>query len=274
MLLVSLSSFGQEYLPFPLENAKWTNGYYELNTDNPNFFFFELQSTEVFEPSNDTIINGETYKKVISNNTNEPYAGALRNADGQVFIVLPDSVSEFVLYDFTLNPGDSILTYDMVFQTSIQVVYDTSYSEIGGVIRKVIQFAAGNWIEGIGADRGLFMEVSGNISKYWTHLECFQLDGGQVFSADNADQGCLLSASSESQNNQAFIFPNPSSGEFQIQGIDGILSYQLTDPAGRIVREETSGLNLKFDLREERKGFYLLRIKSAQGWSTHRLILQ
>jgi hypothetical protein len=83
-----------------------------------------------------------------------------------------------------------------------------------------------------------------------------------------------LSTSNNSIDRRATIFPNPSSGEIQIQGIDGIVSYQLIDPVGRIVRKGTSELDLKLDFSDESTGFYLLSIKFTQGWSTHRLILK
>jgi hypothetical protein len=275
ILLIPLSTLGQEYLPFTLENVKWTNGYYSLNTNDPNFYFLQLIDTEIFESSTDTIINGTTYTKIISNSVDQPYAGSLREEEGKVFMVPPDSTSERILYDFTLTLGDSILIIDDGHtETILMIVNEISQIEIEGLSHKVIRFdQGGKWIEGIGAEPGLFMSAISNISGGATYLECFELNGNQVFSADQS-QGCLLSASYGSSNSETAIFPNPSSGEIQIQGIDGIASYQLTDPTGRIVREETSGLNLKIDFSDERKGFHLLRIKSEQGWSTHRLILK
>jgi hypothetical protein len=277
LLLIPLSTFGQEYIPFPLENVKWTNGYYQLNTDNPNFYFYQLSSTEVFETASDTIINEITYTKIVSNSIDYPYAGALRYAEGKVFMFLPDSVSELILYDFTLNPGDTIMIYSKLyseFYSNLQVVEDTYYTEIDGVIRNIIQFEGGNWIEGIGTNRGLFMEVLTNVSNYWTYLECFELDGSPIFSASGADQGCLLSASNGSSNSDIVIFPNPASGEVKIQGLDRIDSYQLIDQTGRIIREENSGLNLELNFSGTATGIYVLRIQSTKGWSVHRLMLK
>ncbi|HKL02113.1 MAG TPA: hypothetical protein VJ911_00505, partial [Cryomorphaceae bacterium] len=257
ILLIPLSAMGQEYLPFPLESAKWTNGYYLLNTDNPNFYFFELYDTEVFETSTDTIISGTTYTKIISNSINQPYAGSLREIEGKVFIVPPDSVSELILYDFTLNIGDTIEAYSENFSVPL-VVEDTYYLEIDGSSRKVIQFEGGNWIEGVGANRGLFMEVLVNISGGWSHLECFEIEGWPIFSADGSDQGCILSSSYDSTIEDAFIFPNPSSGEIQSQGIDGIISYQLINTTGRLVKEARSISKMDLNFTEEAKGIYLL----------------
>jgi hypothetical protein len=178
ILLIPLSTLGQEYLPFTLENVKWTNGYYSLNTNDPNFYFLQLIDTEIFESSTDTIINGTTYTKIISNSVDQPYAGSLREEEGKVFMVPPDSTSERILYDFTLTLGDSIQIYDDFFGTSLLIVTETSQIEIEGVSHKVIRFdQGGKWIEGIGAEPGLFMSVIGNISGGGSYLECFELDG-------------------------------------------------------------------------------------------------
>ena len=91
-----------DYLPFVVEGKTWEveyrgnwNGWTEL---------------EILMLDGDTLINGQTYKKMYGtwhNSGNVEYKGAFRELDRKVYF-LPSSAHEEVLYyDFTLHVGDT-----------------------------------------------------------------------------------------------------------------------------------------------------------------------
>ena len=268
-------SFSQDYIPFPLENVRWTNGFYQLNTSDPNWYFYELAWIEVFETGEDTTINETNYTKIISDNENSLYVGALREEEGRVFFVQRDSINEEVLYDFTLDPGDTIAVYGGPFSYYPMVVQDTTQINLEGVWRKVIQFEGGNWIEGIGNDRGLFNETLYNISNYWTYQECVTISDDLVFDHEQGDYDCTLSSPELAEENLT-IYPNPSRGHFTIKGIQSNAILEIRDLQGRLIQSEdiNSTAQIIYLNNELNSGMYLDRIYSGSNQFTQRLLIE
>lgn len=169
-LFVPLSLLGQEYLPFPLEGASWTNGYYQLvPVGDDGFYVCELHVTSTFETTGDTLISGTLYTRVISQNPYfienvfGDYIAAIRENEGRVFVIPAGNEIEKVLYDFTLEADETIEVFNLSnpFNTSLMEVLTSSYDDFNGISRKVIEFDGGKWIEGIGNDRGIFRGAFG-----------------------------------------------------------------------------------------------------------------
>jgi len=105
-LLFSLSLNAQSYHPFPDTTSIWHA--VGINFFNHSDYIFNLGI------KGDTILNNKKYSKIYrtpnsSFSYNLTYIGALReNENKQVLLTLPEDTSEFVLYDFNLNVGDTI----------------------------------------------------------------------------------------------------------------------------------------------------------------------
>jgi len=71
------------------------------------------------------------------------------------------------------------------------------------------------------------------------------------------------------------IYPNPSSGIFNIKGIEGQVEMKVIDIFGKIVLTGTLDKLQVIDLGGKPKGVYFLKIKTGDGFeSTRKLILQ
>lgn len=224
-----------QYVPFPLNDAVWVNHAYSAGGWWPPEYTSEyLSMIENFCVNNeDTLINSTTYTKLKF--CDDSYRGALRDTSGQIFFISKDSLNEMLLYDFTVNVGDTLLNIysDWVWYDTLYVSNVESIS-IGGVSHKTIYLEDKNhnllpdyWIEGIGCSAGLLAAPSenNNLSGVFSRLHCFSANDS-VFNYNYSYQGsgsCHLDYLSENNffDEQFYIFPNP---------VNDVLYIQLPNP--------------------------------------------
>jgi hypothetical protein len=107
---------------------------------------------------------------------NQEYIGALRN-DGQqhVYFVPIDSLVEILMYDFSIQPGDS---FQFHYQNQQPLVYTDTVQKVDSILiqdsyRKRIHFGwADTWIDGIGSIHGLFYTY---LVEYYSEYEAYEL---------------------------------------------------------------------------------------------------
>ena len=157
------------YHPFPgtgsgaFWRTDWSDGAFCMN----------LSAVYQYYYTNDTVIGPYIYHKVMKSGgivggcyygTAFGYQGAIRedSSGRKVLIILPNQTNEFVLYDFTLNIGDTLKTVqDSLFYTNACIV--VSYIDsilVGSTYRKQWNFNSTcvfpyPIIEGIGSLGGL-----------------------------------------------------------------------------------------------------------------------
>ena len=125
------------YHAFPDSNAVW------------NFKYQQMWGCDIFEYSiellGDTLINNLIYHKLIipyvSENCNvkKGYQGAIRQDTTQkkVYFFAPDSSSEQLLYDFTMEVGDNLKGYLAIdFTTYRDTVAKIDSVLVNGIYRK------------------------------------------------------------------------------------------------------------------------------------------
>ena len=211
----------QEYLPLPEANSKWINTYSTLEwVPYPHMVINSV--VNYCAPGIDTTIYGNSYF-IIDTCENGGYKGALRNENGRVWFLPKNSPTEFLLYDFTAQSGDTI--YDVYFETfgGNYELYDLYVKPsavdsilINEVYRKRISFDAGYWIEGIGNTQGLFLEPLPNISEYMVDLYCMSSNDTTFYPEFSVGECEFPVGIKEMENNSLMlsIYPNPSTAEF------------------------------------------------------------
>jgi len=100
---------------------------------------------------------------------------------------------------------------------------------------------------------------------------CFEdyLVGGRLQAVGTGDEGAVENLAS------ARVFPNPSNGVITlVRAGDEPAQVVVMDVMGRVVAEvqQTTGTSVSFDLSEEPAGVYLVRVTSASGTETVRVI--
>jgi hypothetical protein len=175
-------SLAQNYIPFPDSGAIWINYRYTL-VDEPFYHYVFSGADNYCINGEDTIINSNNYTKL--NYCNGNYKVAIRSDNGRVYFVPPDSVNEFLLYDFTVEEGDTLDNYytfwSEPFLMPSTIIGSIDSVSLNGVYHKRIQVDNSYWIEGIGCSQGLFIEPWPNVSGAAYELYCMSHDDTTLY---------------------------------------------------------------------------------------------
>jgi hypothetical protein len=286
-LCFGITSNSQDYIPFPLENTSWFNGFYQCDEFFMNCFFYG--PTE-YTTDGDTIINGNQMVKIRTNNTQDwapndslpptDYIGSLRSDTSKVYFVPWFQQEEVLLYDFSIEIGDTVQVFDRDIENQFAFYevtpQETYFETFNGISRKVISFNFGRWIEGIGSEYGIFTTTSLNVSGYYKLQECVRVDGEIVFDHDQGEYDCSV-LSVEDRDKEVTIYPNPSNGVFKIEGLTGNASVELLDYSGRLIgeiRNVSQNGEVNFKDQHISKGIYLLRISQEMSSQIVRMSVE
>lgn len=271
-LLFLLNVYGQTnvYKPFPQKNAIWTNRYGAI--DFNNVLQWEAPVHYCMEKG-DTLINSITYSKV--NFCGGAYQGALRDNNGKIYYIPADSLRELLIYDFTLKTGDSVSvycipggkTYPFRAYKYDHVKVDSTI--INGAYRKTINLNNGyKWIEGIGNNKGLFVESWINVSGWATELMCMSESNTTLFPSYSPGPCSLTVGVDEMPSTGTLsLFPNPTAGIFQLQiEKEPIKTIELIDVFGKIVTTRSCWDKVtEVDISSLATGMYVVRITDLRG---------
>jgi hypothetical protein len=271
LIVFSLNSFGQL---FPDSTALWS--YY--NSD----IFGTIDISQYYQ-NDDTLINNTGYKKLFYSrettnlyndslfyaNYNE-YTGALRSDNNQkkVFFIPKDQHTEVLLYDFTLEVGDTIpIWHDKFFHVITIESIDTIVVN-GKALRRfemnnksVYEHAI---IEGIGSIRD-FVYVEDYMEGIHG-FQCFKDFQKNFIYPEECDFMFLSSVPDNNANNKIrlSIKPNPCSNNFMLSfnGINSVnYRAEMIDINGIKVKDFLiSKMNQIIDTGLLKNGIYLLII--------------
>lgn len=181
-VLLQFEASSQDYIPFPESDAVWYAGYGNVDCALYEDDFLEYGEYYYVLSGEDTTINNNSYKSLFrygygGNDCNIPlglgvengYIGAIRQevSEQKVFFMPRDSSQDKLIYDYSLQEGDTIDSYLIEIADVYEVVTVTSVDSImiGQHYRKRIRTS---WleedpqrdidlIEGVGSNRG-FLE--------------------------------------------------------------------------------------------------------------------
>jgi sugar lactone lactonase YvrE len=277
------------YHQFPDSNAVWNFYYTNLNgactSGNMVHDYYSIVM------SGDTLINSKIYHKldvyyidqVDSTCTHNfaGYQGAVREdtAARKVYFVPPSAGAESLLYDFTLQVGDTVkgyLAFTMpggpdVVHSRDSVLVGTSYHT-----RWHINYTYGIYIiEGVGSTYGLIHPSLGEIADGGLiSLTCFQQDGTGLYPFMNVSCQQITSVNRLWERvAPVSLSPNPASTVVKIICEDQIFSIELLDPLGNQVTPEWKEAN-SLDVAQLANGVYFMRIKTSEGTITERFVIQ
>jgi hypothetical protein len=219
----------------------------------------------------DTLINTKTYTKI--SRCEGTYVGAIRDTLGKVYFLSKDSLNESLLYDFTVNQGDSITNAYNKYNTHQPLVVSFVDSVvIDGSHRKRIHFQNGYWIEGVGSSTGLFQPNFIPLNFSWT-LFCMSQDSTILYPIAQQGKGkCSLTVGIdkvEDKSSNFSVFPNPVSDQLTINTSEIIREILIYNTLGGLVKQEHSN---SFMVKELKNGIYLLKVKTEKGMRYTRFI--
>jgi hypothetical protein len=184
----------------------------------------------------DTIINSTLYNKLYeldydpncSLNTYGPYyVGCFRNdiPEKRVYFIKKTQSEELLLYDFSLNIGDTVPQTYINFSYPYLIVEDIDSVMVGSSYRKRFTYLQETYppvfaIEGIGAHTGLLEAME--IFEQQHLLRCFTLEDELIYiNADscNLETDTCISVDIPNQALDAIeviVYPNPTDSYLQI----------------------------------------------------------
>jgi hypothetical protein len=232
-MFLSQFSFSQTYHTLIRPNTTWDVMYYDYNINSTCGYVFGGR----YFFNGDSLVNNILYKivkghPIIEQNPSPPFCGpfyvdqgitgfaALMREDTitrKVYVFDQTNNADDLLYDFSLNPGDTLQSnYYAGFGLKLVVDSVGTVTLLNGEIRKIFYFVNNSniqYIEGIGSNSGLYTPliqgigfgyegncVKENDSIIWQWYNCFTVVG-----------------INENLNDFRFnIYPNPSTGNFNI----------------------------------------------------------
>ncbi len=272
-ILLTMSSMAQTYYPFPDSNAQW------------NIHMLQMGWPPVEENysiiiSGDTLINGLLYQKLSIVNP-VWYKGAIRqdSINRKVFIIPPAALTEELLYDFTMQVGDTVQGYIETYHAR-DVVESIDTVLVGNNYRKRWKINSGYniyFIEGIGSTYGLVEPSPGTIVDAPDFsISCFRQNNITIY--PDTVSSCELITSVkpvEAQNDQLKMYPNPSHGSITIEFDKSmnIKEIRLTDLPGKIILEQQTGGRTKMEITNLQNGLYILTVIDKDNYLTNKKII-
>ncbi|MGV8964265.1 MAG: T9SS type A sorting domain-containing protein [Candidatus Saccharimonadaceae bacterium] len=295
LLIAMLSVFSAKsqtfvYHPFPESNATWN-----VNVSQAMCFMGGSSSEDYsITFSGDTIIGNLAYQKLTRpfvqfsftggcTQINFPgYQGAIRQdvSNKKVYYVSPSQSAEQLLYDFTMEPGDTVKGYLESFNNPPDIVTEIDSVLVGDTYRK-------RWfinpcyeiylIEGIGSTFGLLQPSPGCATDMdFYSLTCFNQDGQTQYPDPSSECQLITSINDIDFISDAVrVFPNPSSGSFTIDigNNKNIVKIRLANMIGNIVYQKDIVGQNNINIAALPNGAYILTIIDKEKRTTNRKII-
>ncbi len=227
-------------------------------------------------------LNQKAYKVLQTYNPNI-YALIREDTAKKVHLYLPDNngifsndTGEFVIYDFNLNIGDTMITNH--FNTSIiNIVTDKDSITLNGesrvrfTIKRPFYGFTYYWIEGIGSDMGL-------LGNYYIPFEgsheliCYHHLTLDYISPQFTDCKGYLGIK-ENNLQPISISPNPATDKLTVNVTERILQLSIYTLTGKQIKTYRD-IDNTIDISELPDGIYLLQLQTETGITYRKFIKQ
>ncbi|MBX7052688.1 MAG: T9SS type A sorting domain-containing protein [Flavobacteriales bacterium] len=210
---------------------------------------------------------------------NQEPIGFYRSEGKKIYRYNTVNLTEFLLYDFDVEIGDTMDVSHEMFYGNV-IVYDIDSMIVGGEWRKVIYASMDTeplitdlFVEGIGnLTSGLDGLPVPNVSSVLFDLICYSYNGYNYLISyndedilDTSDYPCEYAVGIHEQDRKVSynIYPNPTQDELRINLLDEHMGDQITfaDITGRIIHQQKiSQTMISFDASALPEGLYILDI--------------
>ncbi|MDP8204436.1 MAG: T9SS type A sorting domain-containing protein [Candidatus Tenebribacter mawsonii] len=285
LTLITFSIYSQNYYPFPDSNAIWNDKSYW----SPHTW---IQRYGVY---GDTTINNQLYNQLylieddstININNMTYYAAIRENDTKQIFVKLRDYDYEILIYDFSLNVGDTIISNSpngyLNWGTCIITDIDTIEIENNHYRRrfKINNYGESEyWIEGIGSKGGLFFPISDYLTGTINDLLCFKHNDTAIYLNNPECDKCfckLYTPIDELTRNTEYInvYPNPTKAnihiDFELE--KGLSTIKLINFNGTLIESRiTNSFPIQMNIENLPNGIYLIQLNTEKEIFTKKII--
>ena len=264
------TSFSQ-YQPLPMQNAYWVcSGAYDL-LSNP------IPIQYMYYTDGDTIINSTTYVKI--KKTEDPpvnniyiyatFTGVIRQdtLNKKIYVIPTDSTSEKLLYDFSLQVGDTVLSFLNGNCPTTVTISNIDSILINGNYHKrfYLQNACSGiqiyFIEGIGSNFGLlYPNNTGNIS----NLDCVKINGQTYYPSNMSPCNLITSTDNIQLESSINIYLNHTTDKINIEFTrfdNSAALLTVYNYFGQEIKKQTTNSNqTQINISELPTGIYLVTV--------------
>jgi len=236
----------------------------------------------------DTLINDLVYKKVLQADDSlhaDWYVKEIIREDAanqKVYLYDNYSNEDLLLYDFSLEQGDSILTGNGESYAKVDTIIYEPFGNSTDTLKQIYFAWGGRWIEGIGSLWGVLeglnaFYMTGAITK----LVCYFENGILVYHNPDFEtcfpDNTTVSISKFGNKKNIEIFPNPAIDKITIYSQSSRISeveiYDLTGTClYRKLNIETNRIDLNTDNLP--KGLYILKIRDERDTISRKIVIQ
>jgi len=267
-VIYTISGFAQRYYPFINESKKWRYVQTICLTGSNSCVNFVEQGYFKGDTLIDSYKYHPFYLKQEQPSLSDAYISYYFREDTinrQVYIYDPNFNKKALLYDFSLNKGDSFNIYllDDIYKKKMVINVDTvmTYDK---KLKRIIFEDSTTWIEGIGCVTHTFIPSEGelicmkeNDSVLYLNEKYENCD--TIFSDVNSIE------SKQIKNNSLSVFPNPieKSSVLEIEDhTDENLKIEIYDGVGLLIKVDSFREKYPIGSISLRKGIYFCRVIS------------
>lgn len=232
--------------------------------------------TDIFTLEDEVEIDGLTYREVqydhLGNGNVHTY-GYMREEDKRVYFRNGPQDSDFLMYDFNLQLGDSIVEFDYGDYAEYLIVTAIWENEFDQRNIYVLGYdfyfepypypgdyhGLDVWYEGIGSERGVVYRYQGLLGSD-ERLLCYHEDYDLIYGGGNCNQSNLSVEENEDEI-EDLVFPNPTTGVLNIAMKD-FRNVELFNSMGQCVLQSHETL---LNLNNLPAGVYFLKLTDNQG---------
>jgi hypothetical protein len=283
LMMLYLTSTGQEYFPTVVEGNSW-----DVMITNQYMPFDSSWFTTTYVMTGDTTINALVYKKMYYTDTyGTHYQSCMReDANRKVWQNDYGTPNEILMYDYTLHAGDSILLGNLEPMSMYMHVDSVTSIIIDGNARQRFWLSVGdenytayeNWIEGIGSNRGILTSGSEYFVGGHNWLLCMSQNSELLYMNPYYNYCSLYSAIEQLKDPVLTLFPNPAKGRVNIVDygmLTGDVTVIIYDNKGvEVMRTKFSeSRDSGIDVSSLPPGLYFVKIKSDKETQTIKLVM-
>ncbi|MEO0733239.1 MAG: T9SS type A sorting domain-containing protein [Bacteroidota bacterium] len=242
------------------------------------------RTTTAYRIRGDTVLDGTAYK-ILEFSTDSTgvawsYYNVIREDSlGRVYF----GTNEELLYDFSLNPGDTVA---VSADCSLQVTAVDSITLGNGEVRKRLtvatlrSFIPGpfevQWIEGVGSvEMGFQFGQNERIhcaTDYQIGLQCFIQNGESVFPVDQ-NVCWIRTATTEATRSSLEVWPNPVTDHLRLNNLERVSSLTVHSATGQQI-QILRALPRRLDTSTWPRGLYLLSFGFSDGSQLTKKVLK
>ncbi|MCB0510849.1 MAG: T9SS type A sorting domain-containing protein [Bacteroidetes bacterium] len=286
--LISVLSFfvfkasSQTYAPFVVDSVAWKERYSQqedFGTSVSQNFNFILGDTII-----DTFNYAKVYTSKVLYESNYAPIGFLREEHKKVYAILPQFMPiEFLLYDFSLNVGDSMLLCNNLgfpsFISTTLLSIDSIEIEDGTYRKRFNYDLPSQIVEGIGNigpyNSGLFTTNGQMGVDSGNSLDCYFTPNKTIYRStyyqlvDTLDCFTITGIRKEpTEKIDLKVYPNPSSTTFifELADFENTYNMEIQNIFGQVmINERISAQISSIDVANWSEGFYYILLRDMNG---------